>query len=159
MQVTLGGRRITGEILGLLSVGFVPYSTITLWCEDHGFIRVNVSAIEECPTQHPCPICGAVRACGVLQSIGYTRQPLPTFDVVLGPLSDIFKKLTLASLDESTPAPEKTELRRHCDECGLLFSADHGNQRLCGDLCSSVRDSRRAAKRYAARTAAAVVTV
>jgi hypothetical protein len=151
--VTPGNRRITGETLALLAIGFLPYITLALFCQDDGFIRVNVSGIEEPPTEYACPVCKVPRACGVLPAIGFTRRPLPAYDVIFSPLSQVFRRLTLEWIDEPLAAEKELE-ERHCAECGLAFMPDHGNMKLCGDLCSSIRASKRASRRYIARTAA-----
>jgi hypothetical protein len=158
LQLKPPSRRITGETLALLALGFSPFITVALWCEDCGFVRVDVSAIEAAPQEYSCPVCGAVRECGALQAIGFTRQALPRWDVVFGPVNQTFLEMSLGSYDEPARAA-KTVDERHCAECGRLFVADHGNMKLCSDLCSVIRASRRAAKRYAEKTGAAVAGV
>ena len=145
--------RLTDETLGLLAVlGFAPYFTITVSCAHCGFIRMNVPTFDQTPTEHPCPICSQVCPCGMLSSIGLTRRPLPAHHVLIAPVSETFRLLTLESFEE--PAASQQIESRNCEECGSTFQPRHGSQRLCGDSCSSVRASRRARRRYANRVTA-----
>jgi hypothetical protein len=141
VQVDNPVPRLDTQALALMAMGLFPYQTVVLYCFTHGWVRVNLAVHLPVKDRHPCPLCNERRPCGVLPVVGYTRRPLPSYDIWFARI----KWEQIAAEPEPPSAPEK-ELRQ-CEECGTPFLPTRlSSQRLCGDLCASIRASRRRVK-------------
>lgn len=66
----------------LLKYGYRSFATFQMYCPQHGLLRVN---LEIGAGRWPCPICHVERECSPPLAHGYTRQTLPSFDVIVAP--------------------------------------------------------------------------
>jgi hypothetical protein len=75
-----------GETLELLKHGFVPCTYLQTYCPACGSMRLMTDVAPN-GEYVDCPSCGRSRCnCGVLGA-GYTRSPLPHFEVLFGPVN------------------------------------------------------------------------
>jgi hypothetical protein len=68
--------------LELLAHGYRSFSTHQMYCPHHGLLRLNLEFADE---RWPCPACHQERVLSRPIAHGITKQPLPSFDVIVGP--------------------------------------------------------------------------
>jgi hypothetical protein len=68
------------ETLALLGLGYHRVFYAELYCGKCGSIRVGIELAPE--ERHPCPICSQSCCCASLACVGFSRRPVPFFEIV-----------------------------------------------------------------------------
>lgn len=109
----------------LLKYGYRSFVTLQMYCTQHGLLRLN---LELSAQRWPCPICRVERECSPPLAHGYTKQSLPSFDVIVAPA----RWGWIAEQDYVEPPTKAIDRQRarHYRKNGELACAKHAQDDL-----------------------------